>query len=81
LKFKYAVYCYGNTPIMNNTWKMGSMTMTAKKLGAATPGRTPPVQPDYPDEITPQQLEVIRRLADPDGSKAKRRTLLYAPAW
>lgn len=57
------------------------MAMTAKKIGQASTGRTPPHQPDYSDEITPDQLEVIRRLADPEGANAKRRTLLYTPAW
>jgi hypothetical protein len=47
----------------------------------ARSSRTPPVQPDYADEISTETLEAIRRLADPDGKRAKARTLIYQPAW
>lgn len=68
--------------IVNDHRKTGSMSMTASKAGPiAKAGRTPPRQPDYQDEITPERLDVIRRLADPDGARAKERTLLYSPAW
>ena len=55
--------------------------MIANKFSGAARGKAPPTQPDYQDEISPEQLDVIRRLADPDGSSAKRRVLLYSPAW
>jgi hypothetical protein len=32
--------------------------------------------PDYADEITSEQLEAIRNRIDPDGTRAKRRTLI-----
>ena len=58
------------------------MTMSERKFDpVAKVGRTPPMQPDYGDEITSAQLEAIRREADPDGGKAMGRILLYAPAW
>ena len=44
-------------------------------------GRTPPRQPDYPDELTPEQLETIREMVDPQGEKEKQRELLYSAAW
>ena len=44
-------------------------------------GRTPPRQPDYPDEVTPEQLEEIKKFLDPSGEKAKQREMLYSPAW
>jgi len=54
--------------------------MNVRKLLPATlSGRTPPRQPDYPDEITPEQLEAIRKLAD--AGEPKKHTALYAPAW
>jgi hypothetical protein len=43
--------------------------------------RTPPRQPDYQDEISKEQLEAIRQLADPDGSNARGRVLVYPEAW
>lgn len=42
---------------------------------------TPPACPDYADEITTEQLETIRGRTDPDGDRAKRRTMIHAPAW
>jgi hypothetical protein len=55
--------------------------MTARPNPSAKVGRTPPRQPDYQDEVTPEQLEAIRRLSDPDGKRAKSRTLVHSPAW
>lgn len=43
--------------------------------------QTPPKQPDYSDEITSEQLDAIRKLADPDGKNAKNRILLYPDSW
>ena len=36
-----------------------------------------PTHPNYQDEITIAQLDVIRRLADPDGKRAAKRVALY----
>jgi len=36
-----------------------------------------PPHPTYEDEITAQQMEVIRHLADPEGKRAAKRVLLY----
>lgn len=58
-----------------------TMATARKHAPSGYAGRTPPPQPDYPDEITPEQLEAIRQLADPDGTREKGRTLLYSPAW
>jgi hypothetical protein len=61
-----------------NSSKLKAMTMDARK--PAAPRRLTgavPAHPDYQDEITPAQIEVIRRLADPDGLRAAKRVLLY----
>ena len=58
------------------------IAMSMRKIIASLPvGRTPPRQPDYRDELTSEQIEAIRKLSDPDGSKAAKRTVLHAPAW
>ena len=44
-------------------------------------GRTPPRQPDYPDEITCEMLDAIRKHIDNDGEYANRREVLYPSAW
>lgn len=36
-----------------------------------------PAHPNYQDEITFDQLNAIRRLADPDGKRAAKRVALY----
>lgn len=36
-----------------------------------------PAHPDYNDEISVEQIDVIRHLADPDGKRAARRIALY----
>ena len=56
----------------------GNMAMSARKHGR--PGRNhqgAPPHPEYHDEITNDQIEVIRRLADPDGKRAAKRVILY----
>lgn len=53
----------------------------AKPDEARKAGRTPPRQPDYQDEISAEQIEAIRRLADPDGANAQTRVLLYPAGW
>ena len=58
------------------------MAMTAQEL--APPQRTPhspSFQPDYPDEVSGEQLEAIRQMTDPDGSRARGRTVIHSPAW
>lgn len=58
------------------------MATSARKLApSANAGRTPPHQPDYPDEVTSEQLSAIRQLTDPDGVLAEQRVLLHAPGW
>jgi len=52
--------------------------MTARKVAQAS-GQTPPVCPNYSDELTREQHDAIRRLANPD--REAPRTLLHAPAW
>lgn len=42
---------------------------------------TPPACPDYADEVTNEQIEAIRQRVDPNGDRAKRRTIVHAPAW
>lgn len=52
---------------------------------SAIPGlnRNPPPPPpfDYSDEVSDEQLEALRNLVDPDGSRAKHRRTLCEPGW
>lgn len=44
------------------------------------PGRNhkaAPPHPTYDDEITQEQMDVIRRIADPEGKRAAKRVILY----
>jgi hypothetical protein len=42
----------------------------------------PPAPPfDYQDDVSQEQLEVLRNLVDPDGKRAKQRRLLCEPGW
>ena len=51
--------------------------MTARKSTRPAHHKAVPVHPEYNDEITVEQMEVIRRLADPGGKRAGRRIALY----
>ena len=44
-------------------------------------GRSPPRQPDYPDEISVEQIEAIKKLVDPEAKHAEHRKVLYPDAW
>lgn len=44
-------------------------------------GRTPPRQPDYPDELSADQIEAIKAYVDPKDGLTHKRELLYAAAW
>lgn len=58
------------------------MAMNARKIVTlARADRTPARQPDYPDELTPEQLDAIRKLAEEGRPSSRQRTLLHAPAW
>lgn len=58
------------------------MATTAAELAPSfRASNDPAFQPDYPDEITQAQLDVIRRMTDPDGNLLERSTVLHAPAW
>lgn len=55
-----------------------SMAMTARKDHRPNRNHKPvPIHPDYQDEISPEQIEAIRHLADPDGKRAAKRVVLY----
>ena len=41
----------------------------------------PQPHPNYQDELSKEQIETIRKLADPDGRNAGGRVLLYPDAW
>lgn len=60
---------------------MSALARRGRGASSASTGRTPPRQPDYPDEISSEQLEAIRKMTDPDGKRAEKRTELYSPAW
>jgi hypothetical protein len=57
------------------------MATARKHAPSSTVGRTPPFQPDYPDEISGEQLDAIRTLTDPNGERASKRVPLYSAAW
>ena len=62
---------------MHNHHHKGS-AMTAKTHhGPRHNHKAPPPHPDYADEISSKQIEVIRHLADPDGKRAAKRVLMY----
>lgn len=54
---------------------------TDKRFRSVNGYQTPPKQPDYSDEISVEQLDAIRKLADPQGKHAANRVLLYPDAW
>lgn len=62
-----------NEFMRNNT---GSMAMTARKSSRPAHSKVP-VHPEYNDEIGIEQMDAIRKLADPDGKRAARRVALY----
>lgn len=51
--------------------------MNAKKPQQSRFRGAAPAQPNYDDELTAEQVEALRKLADPDGSRARKRVLLY----
>lgn len=52
--------------------------MSASKTARpARNAKAAPPHPLYDDEISSEQLDVIRRLADPDGARAAKRVILY----
>lgn len=53
------------------------MAMTARKSDNPAFKKTIPAHPKYDDEISSDQMDIIRRLADPDGKRAEKRVLLY----
>lgn len=44
-------------------------------------GRTPPRQPDYPDQLTAEQIDAIKKHVDPKDDLSAKRELLHAAAW
>lgn len=68
--------------LMNAISKLSENIMALDRCGKfQRPLRKPLKQPDYADEISEEQLEAIRKLADPEGKRAKKRVLLYADTW
>jgi len=54
------------------------LAMTVRKHERpAKNGRQVPIHPNYQDEIGPEAIDAIRKLADPDGKRAASRVLLY----
>lgn len=66
---------------MNNNIKESKAMSADKQIRPTQPGQSIPLHPDYPDEISEEQLVAIRKLADPDGSNAEQRVLVYPEAW
>lgn len=52
-----------------------------KDIPAQRAGRTPPRQPDYPDEVSDSQIEAIKKLTEQENEGSEERELLYSPAW
>lgn len=51
--------------------------MSNRKNSRPANHKAVPAHPDYNDEISVDQIRVIRSLADPDGKRAARRVALY----
>lgn len=65
-----------------NVREINKMANIARKLApSAKAGRTPPRQPDYPDEVSKDQLDAIRHLTDPDGNRTAKRSVLHSAGW
>lgn len=43
--------------------------------------RARPLQPNYQDEVSQEQVAAIRTLVDPDGSREAKRKPLYNSGW
>lgn len=55
-----------------------SMAMSPRKTARpASSLKAAPPHPLYDDEISSKQLDAIRRLADPEGTRAAKRVILY----
>jgi hypothetical protein len=54
-----------------------SMAMSNKTARPARNLKAAPPHPLYDDEISSEQLDAIRRLADPEGKRAAKRVILY----
>lgn len=55
-----------------------STAMSAKKADMQSRAyKAAQPHPAYDDEISEEQINVIRKLADPDGKRAAKRVLLY----
>jgi hypothetical protein len=65
--------------IKQRTYEMANRLR--KDAPSHRPGRTPPRQPDYPDQLSAEQIEAIKAHVDPKGELTDRRELLYAAAW
>lgn len=62
---------------MPTTTPSESTAMTARKNPRPAPHRAAPPHPDYNDEISHERMDIIRRLADPDGKRAAKRVIMY----
>ena len=60
-----------------NRLKEERMSISARKIIGFPLRRTPPRQPDYPTELTSEQLAAIRALAGCDS--VEKLTALHAP--
>jgi hypothetical protein len=57
------------------------MNLRKGRMVYGSPTKLPPAQPNYQDELTTEQLEVIAKLVDPDGNRASQRKLIYSAGW
>lgn len=55
--------------------------MSASKLSRPHTRKVPQPHPHYADELSREQIDAIRKLADPEGRNAGGRVLLYPDAW
>jgi len=55
--------------------------MSANKLSRPHTRKAPQPHPNYQDDLSHEQIDVIRKLADPDSRNASGRVLLYPDAW
>lgn len=77
-----SVWLRQHTEIVMSTPRLkarGMSNAVRKIVSFRHAGKTPPRQPDYPDELSDEQLDAIRKLAECHDQEAY--SPLHSPAW
>jgi hypothetical protein len=65
---------------MEEILKEQSERRTLRPAPQPAPQQGPPPN-DYSDEVTDEQLDAMRNLVDPGGSRAQHRRMMCEPGW